>query len=98
MWEARDASGDVDLSKVDVFYRTPPYVDYHWVVNRSVDDIYGEGTVDKLKDALLGIDTSKGGKAKEIAEAFQTDRFIETSNENYQAIEDVARSLGIIEP
>ena len=98
VWEARVASGDVDLSKVDVFYRTPPYVDYHWVVNRSVDDIYGEGTVDKLKDALLGIDTSKGGKAKEIAEAFQTDRFIETSNENYQAIEDVARSLGIIEP
>ena len=98
VWEARVASGDVDLSKVDVFYRTPPYVDYHWVVNRSVDDIYGEGTVDRLKDALLGIDTSKGGKAKEIAEAFQTDRFIETSNENYQAIEDVARSLGIIEP
>ncbi len=98
VWEARVASGDVDLSKVDVFYRTPPYVDYHWVVNRSVDDVYGEGTVDKLKDALLGIDTSKGGKAKEIAEAFQTDRFIETSNENYQAIEDVARSLGIIEP
>ncbi len=98
VWEARVASGDVDLSKVDVFYRTPPYVDYHWVVNRSVDDIYGEGTVDRLKDALLSIDTSKGGKAKEIAEAFQTDRFIETSNENYQAIEDVARSLGIIEP
>lgn len=98
VWEARVASGDVDLSKVDVFYRTPPYVDYHWVVNRSVDDVYGEGTVDRLKDALLSIDTSKGGKAKEIAEAFQTDRFIETSNENYQAIEDVARSLGIIEP
>ncbi len=98
VWEARVASGDVDLSKVDVFYRTPPYVDYHWVVNRSVDDIYGEGTVGRLKDALLSIDTSKGGKAKEIAEAFQTDRFIETSNENYQAIEDVARSLGIIEP
>ena len=98
VWEARVASGDVDLSKVDVFYRTPPYVDYHWVVNRSVDDIYGEGTVDRLKDALLSIDASKGGKAKEIAEAFQAERFIATSNENYQAIEDVARSLGIIEP
>ena len=98
VWEARVASGDVDLSKVDVFHRTPPYVDYHWVVNRAVDDTYGEGTVDRLKDALLSIDASKGGVAKEIAEAFQTDRFIATGNENYQAIEDVARSLGIIEP
>ncbi len=98
VWESRVAKGEVDLTKVDVFFRTPPYVDYHWVVNRSVDATHGEGSVDKLTDALLSIDASKGGKAQEIAEAFQTDRFIATNNENYEAIEDVARSLGIIEP
>ena len=98
VWESRVAKGEVDLTKVDVFFRTPPYVDYHWVVNRSVDATHGEGSVDKLTDALLSIDASKGGKAQEIAEAFQTDRFIATDNENYQAIEGVARSLGIIEP
>ena len=98
VWESRVAKGEVDLTKVDVFFRTPPYVDYHWVVNRSVDTTHGEGSVDKLTDALLSIDASKGGKAQEIAEAFQTDRFIATNNENYQAIEGVARSLGIIEP
>ena len=98
VWESRVAKGEVDLTKVDVFFRTPPYVDYHWVVNRSVDATHGEGSVDKLTDALLSIDASKGGKAQEIAEAFQTDRFIATNNENYQAIEGVARSLGIIEP
>ena len=98
VWESRVAKGEVDLTKVDVFFRTPPYVDYHWVVNRSVDATHGEGSVDKLTDALLSIDASKGGKAQEIAEVFQTDRFIATDNENYQAIEGVARSLGIIEP
>ena len=98
VWESRVAKGEVDLTKVDVFFRTPSYVDYHWVVNRSVDATHGEGSVDKLTEALLSIDASKGGKAQEIAEAFQTDRFIATSNENYQAIEDVARTLGIIEP
>ena len=98
VWASRVEKGEVDLDRVDVFYRTPPYVDYHWVVNSSVDATYGEGTVDKLTEALLGIDASKGGKAQEIAEAFQTDRFIATSNENYEAIEDVARSLGVIEP
>ena len=98
VWESRVAKGDVDLTRVDVFFRTPAYVDYHWVVNRSIDDTHGEGAVDKLREALLAIDVSKGGTAKEIAEAFQTDRFIATENSNYQAIEDVARSLGIIEP
>ena len=98
VWESRVEKGDVDLAKVDVFYRTPPYVDYHWVVNRSVDETHGEGAVAKITDALLSIDASKGGKAQEIAEAFQTDKFISTSNDNYQAIEDVARSLGVIEP
>ena len=97
VWEARVEAGEADLSKVDVFYRTPAYFDYHWVVNRSVDETHGAGTVDMLTEALLGIDASKGGKAQEIAEAFQTERFIATENGNYQAIEDVARSLGIIE-
>ena len=98
VWESRVEKGEVDLTKVAVFFRTPSYVDYHWVVNRSVDATHGEGSVDKLTDALLSIDASKGGTAQEIAEAFQTDRFIATNNENYQAIEGVARSLGIIEP
>ena len=98
VWESRVANGDVDLMNVEVFFRTPPYVDYHWVVNRTIDDTHGEGSVDKLREALLAIDVSKGGTAKEIAEAFQTDRFIATENGNYQAIEDVARSLGVIEP
>lgn len=97
VWEARAAAGEVDLAKVDVFFRTPPYVDYHWVVNRSVDETHGAGTVEDLTNALIGIDASKGGQAREIAEAFQTDRFIETENGNYRAIEEVARSLGIIE-
>ncbi|MCY3886233.1 MAG: hypothetical protein OXG19_00790 [Chloroflexi bacterium] len=48
--------------------------------------------------ALLAIDASRGGRAQAIAEAFQTDRFIPTANENYRPIEEVARELGIIEP
>ncbi len=98
VWEARAAAGEVDRAKVDVFFRTPPYVNYHWVVNRAVDASHGAGTVDKLRAALLAIDVSKGGRAQAIAEAFQTDRFIPTANENYRPIEEVARELGIIGP
>ena len=98
VWEARVAAGEVDRAEVDVFFRTPPYVNYHWVVNRAVDASHGAGTVDQLRDALLAIDAARGGRAQAIADAFQTDRFIPTADENYRPIEEVARELGIIGP
>ena len=78
-------------------YWPPCYYDYHWVIRGDVDEEYGEGTLDRVREALLAIDASKGGRERSVAEAFQTDRFIPTRNENYEAIEDVARQLGIIE-
>jgi phosphonate transport system substrate-binding protein len=97
VWEARVANGDVDLSKVDVFYRTLPYFDYHWVARGDLDNEFGDGTLERLTQALLSIDASSGPVEAAIAEAFQTDGFIATSNENYDAIEAVAVDLGIIE-
>ena len=97
VWEARVAAGEVDLDKVDVFFRTPAYFDYHWVVNSDVDKTYGTGTVAKVRETLLAISTASGGQAAEIAEAFQTDRFVATKNANYDAIEGIARSLGIVD-
>ena len=83
--------------KVDVFFRTPPYFDYHWLVRGDVDETFGDGTADRLRDALLSIDASSGGAAAAIADAFQTERFVPTTNDNYDAIEDVGVDLGIIE-
>ena len=97
VWEARVQAGEVDTRKVQVFFRTPPYYDYHWVIRGDVDAQYGEGTLDKIRDALLDIDASGGERQRSIAEAFQTDRFIPTSNENYEGIQEVARQLGFIE-
>lgn len=93
VWERRVAAGDVDTSKVDVFYRTPAYVNYHWVAHPSI----GEDELDSITDALLTIDVDRGGQAKEIAESFNGERFVRTSNDKYQAIEDAAREFGIIE-
>lgn len=97
VWESRVASGDIDTDKVQVFFTTPAYYDYHWVIQGNIDDVYGEGSARKMIDALLNIDVSKGDRERKIAEAFQTDRFIPTNNANYDAIENVARELGIIE-
>ena len=97
VWERRVANGEVDTSKVDVFYRTPAYVNYHWVAHPAIADEFGEDVLDDITDALLTVDVDRGGQAKEIAESFNGERFVRTSNDRYQAIEDAAREFGIIE-
>jgi phosphonate transport system substrate-binding protein len=97
VWEARVAAGDVDLAKVGVFFRTPAYVDYHFLVRGDLDDEFGDGTTRRLREALLAIDVSKGGTEAEIAMAFQTEKFISADSDDYRAIEDVAVRLGIVE-
>lgn len=97
VWERQVAAGKVDLSRVAVFHRTPAYLNYHWLINHSLDESHGEGTADKLIAALLELDPSDGGKAERVAEAFSTDGFVPTETANYQPIEDIARRLGILE-
>ncbi|WP_428911036.1 putative selenate ABC transporter substrate-binding protein [Niallia sp. Krafla_26] len=92
VWESAVAEKKVDTSKVNVFYTTPSYYDYNWTINK-VDEKFGEGTKEKIKDAILSVNSSN---QPEIMELFQSEKFIETNNENYKAIEDVAREIGII--
>lgn len=92
VWDAAVAEKKVDTSKVKVFYTTPSYYDYNWTINK-VDEKFGEGTKQKIKDTILSINNTN---QPEIMELFQSEKFIETNNENYKAIEDVAKELGII--
>jgi phosphonate transport system substrate-binding protein len=92
VWEAAVKDGKVDTTKVKAFYTTPDYYDYNWTVNSNLEEVFGKGTKQKVKDALL----SFTGDPKEIADLFQTDKFIETKNDNYQKIEQVAKELEII--
>lgn len=96
VWEQRVADGEVDLSKVEAFFTTPPYVDYHWVARGDIDDEFGEGAEEKLRQALLDLGSDGDTTELAILEAFQGEGFIPTTNENYAAIEQVARDLEII--
>lgn len=92
VWESAVAEEKVDLDKVDVFYTTPTYFDYNWTIGNA-DEIFGEGSKEKVKKALL----SFGQDNPEIMALFQDESFVETNNDNYQAIYDVAKALNIIE-
>ncbi|MGJ7918961.1 putative selenate ABC transporter substrate-binding protein [Neobacillus sp. LXY-4] len=86
VWDAAVAEGKVDTSKVEVFYTTPEYYDYNWTVNKMDDE-----TKEKIKDVLLNVSGDQ-----EILKLLNTDKFIETNNDNYKAIETVAKELKII--
>lgn len=92
VWEKAVKEGTVDLDKVKVVYETPAYFDYNWTIN-EVDSIYGQGTKDKVKEAMLSMGKGQG---EDVLNFFQTDKFVETNNDNYKAIETVAKKLGII--
>jgi phosphonate transport system substrate-binding protein len=92
VWKAAVTDGKVDTKKVKVFYTTPSFYDYNWTINSNVENVFGKGTKKKVKDALL----SYTGEQKEIADLFQTDKFVETKNDNYKKIEKVAKELKII--
>ncbi|MFQ6030983.1 MAG: putative selenate ABC transporter substrate-binding protein, partial [Dehalococcoidia bacterium] len=93
VWNRAVGEGRADPAQVKEFWTTPDYFDYNWTVRSDLDLIYGEGFTDRLQAALLMLNTEEHG---EILELFSTERFIGSNNQNYQAIEDVARGLELI--
>ena len=95
VWRSNVEDGRVDPGKVSVIWRTPPYMDYHWVVRPGLDERFGDGFTDKLQSALLDLsaDTENGAT---ILELFGAERFIPAKDEDYVMIETVGRQLGKI--
>lgn len=95
VWKSRVEAGEVDLDKVQVIWRTPPYHDYHWVIHPDVNERYGQDFTDKVTAAFLKLDAGNADQ-KEILDLFGTDGFIATENDNYMQIEAVGREIGTI--
>ena len=95
VWRSNVKDGRVDPDKVTVIWRTPPYVDYHWVVRPDLDARFGDGFTDNLQSTLLELsaDTEKGAA---ILELFGAERFIPAEDGDYVMIETVGRQLGKI--
>ncbi|MEO5851448.1 MAG: putative selenate ABC transporter substrate-binding protein, partial [Nocardioides sp.] len=77
VWNSTVEAGEVDLSNVVVLWRTPGYVDYHWLARPDLDEVFGAGTQQAVTDLLLGLDVSKPDDAA-ILELFGAQSFIAT--------------------
>lgn len=95
VWRSNVNEGRVDPNKVAVIWRTPPYVDYHWVARPDLDERFGEGFTDRVQNSLLSL-TPATERGALVLELFGAKRFIPAHNEAYAKIEAVGRQLGKI--
>lgn len=96
VWLSRVKAGDVDTSKVQVIWRSPPYFDYHWVINPNVKQRYGDDFPQRVQAALLKLDPQVP-EQKEILDLFGAAKFVRTQNSNYKQIEAIGREIGKIQ-
>ncbi len=91
VWDNEVKAGKVDASKVKVIWRTPDYPDYNWTIRGDVDQMWGEGFIDKVQQALLNMSDQA------LLSSFPRKSFIEADNSMYQPILDTAREIGILQ-
>ncbi len=85
VFEAESKAGRVDDKKVRVIWETPPYPDYQFTIQGGLDQTFGPGFKDKVRQAILDLND------KDILSQFGRSRFIPASNDQYRQIEEVLR-------
>jgi phosphonate transport system substrate-binding protein len=95
VWLSSLESGDVDLDRVQVIWRTPAFFDYHWVIRPDVVERYGEDFIARVTQAFTQLDINNPDH-KEILDLFSAEAFIVTENGNYLQIETVGQDIGLI--
>ncbi|MGB1950155.1 MAG: putative selenate ABC transporter substrate-binding protein [Marinobacter sp.] len=91
VWEKELENGNINTDDVKVIWKTPAYPNYQWSIRGDIDERYGDGFMEKVREALLAMDDP------ELLESFPRSGFIPTSNENYEPIRSVAEQIGILD-
>ncbi|OUR78156.1 putative selenate ABC transporter substrate-binding protein [Colwellia psychrerythraea] len=91
VWESALAAGKIDTNKVKVIWKSPTYPDYQWTIHSDVEANFGPGFADKVKAALLNMDSP------ELLNSFPRSSFVNAENKDFQPVEDVAKQIGLID-
>ena len=91
VWDKLVQTKKVDLTKVGVFYTTPPYVDYVWTARGELD----RGIQDKLTAAFLKLDYDNPEHRK-LLDLHRTKKYIRANDADWKGTEDAAISAGLI--
>lgn len=92
IWEKNLKNNPKRTKNVYVFFVTPSYVDYHWLLQGDLDAKFYNGFTNKLKKAILNLN-EKNPNHKKILEMFNTKKFIRSDASQYKEIEEIGRNL-----
>lgn len=81
--------GKIDPEVCRIVWVTPDYADYNFTAHPDLDKLHGAGTIDKIQKALVEMDAA-------LCQAFDREDLVSAKNEDFQAIVDVAKTLGMV--
>ena len=91
VWDKLVKNRKVDTSKVEVFWTTPPYVDYVWTIRGGID----QDLVKKISKAFLNLDNNKPAH-KKLLKLHRTKGYIPAKDSQWEGIEKAAISAGML--
>ena len=91
VWKNELAAGKIDLAKVQIIWRTPPYPDYQWTIRGDVEKRWKPGFKQEVREALLNI------KDPNLLASFPRASFIPAANSDSQPILDMAKQIKLID-
>lgn len=91
VWDKLVESGKVDMTKVKVFWTTPPYVDYNWTVRGDLD----RDLVSRLTRAFLTLD-AKNPDHKAILDLQRAKYYVLAREDDFVGIEEAAKAADLL--
>ncbi len=90
-WEKLVQDRKVNLGKVNVFYTTPPYVDYVWTARGDLDP----GLQEKITAAFLKLDYTNPAHRR-LLDLHRTKKYIRANDADWKSIEEAAIAAGLL--
>jgi phosphonate transport system substrate-binding protein len=91
VWDKLIQTKKVDTNKVQVFWTTPPFVDYVWAVRGDLD----KGLQERIASALVKLDAKKP-EDKRLLDLHRTKKYVRVKAEDFKPVEEAAIAAGLL--
>ena len=91
VWDKLVQQKKVDLSRVNVFSTTPPYVDYVWTARGELD----RGLQERIAAAFLKLDDANP-EHKRLLDLHRTKKYIKADDADWKGTEEAAIAAGLL--
>jgi phosphonate transport system substrate-binding protein len=91
VWQLDEKAGKIDASKVKVVWESPTFANTQWSVRGDVEQSWGKGFTEKLRQALLGMTDPQ------LLEPFGRTKFVPVKNDAFQPLIEVGKATGMLD-